>query len=179
MKLYTKQGDQGKTRLGNGSIVYKDDLIIKSIGSIDELNALLGLVHVQHLYVGSDFALIRKIQDELFCIGSEIAMSKMKYKGIEDDILFLENQIDKVSEQLEPLKNFILPGGSQVSAWFHFARTVCRRAERDFVEMFKYHHGEVNERIIVYLNRLSDLLFALARFHNSCGKNDVIWPGST
>jgi len=172
VKLYTGRGDQGKTRLGNGQTTYKDDLVIKSLGSIDELNALLGLITTEQV-------LIRKIQGELFQIGAEVSLSKTKYPKIEDDILFLENQIDIASKQTEPLKNFILPGGTPVSAWFHFARTVCRRAERDFVEMFKYHNSEVNEKIIIYLNRLSDLLFAFARLHNDFGKNDIKWLGKS
>ncbi len=187
MMIYTKQGDQGLTRLGNGIQVSKDDLSIEAIGSVDELNALIGLVGSRsgELKMRGDYpshtSLSRSIQNSLFKIGAELCLSSAKYDDVEKDIAYLEERIDFFDKFLKPLKNFILPGGNSKAAWYHYARTVCRRAERNVISYFKQLEQEQvphNKNIIVYLNRLSDLLFTLARYENDGGTADVIWTHS-
>lgn len=173
MKIYTKQGDEGLTRLGNGTQLPKDSIIFNVLGTIDELNAMLGVV----LSSGSN-KLLTKIQGQLFQIGADLCMSRTAYGGIKADIEEFEKHIDFLTTMLPPLKNFILPGGTQVSAWLHYARTICRRAEREVVSYFRGLHCEdvpCNKAIIVYLNRLSDLLFTMARYSNDAGEKDVVW----
>ncbi len=170
MKIYTKIGDKGTTRLGNGVEIDKDDLSIEALGSIDELNALLGLVLSQH---GEHKVLVRKIQNELFNIGAELCLSKSVYDNIKADIEYLEQKIDWFEKMVKPLRNFILPGGNNASAWYHYARTVCRRVERNVISYLK--QATHNKDIIIYLNRLSDLLFVLARYENDSGNSDIIW----
>lgn len=175
MKIYTKIGDKGTTRLGNGVEVAKDSLSIEAIGSVDELNSLLGVILSQHV---KHRVLIRKIQNELFDIGAELCLSRARYDGIQEDIVFLESKIDFFDHLLKPLKNFILPGGNSASALYHNARTVCRRAERRVISYLNYLEMEQvphNKNIVIYLNRLSDLLFTLARYENDFGESDVIW----
>lgn len=169
MKIYTKQGDKGLTRLGNGTQVRKDDLLIEALGILDELNASLGYAVAQHKV---NFALIQKIQNNIFDIGAELALSKTKYNKIERDIEFLEKNIDKLQNEMPTLKNFILPGGCSSSAWLHICCTICRRAERAIVREGQNY----NKFILIYINRLSDLLFCLARYENYCmGVADVLW----
>lgn len=170
MKIYTKIGDKGTTKLGNGTRVSKDEVIVCTLGSIDELNSILGVIEAEK---HSD--IICKIQSDLFSIGSELCLSKYKYESIDKDIELLENQIDALDSQMKPLKNFILPGGNKLSAWYHHARTVCRRAEREVVSYSKT--MVMNPKIIIYLNRLSDLLFVIARYENNRGEQDIIWRG--
>jgi cob(I)alamin adenosyltransferase len=174
MKIYTKQGDQGYTRLGNGVQLPKDDLAFDALGDLDELNAVLGKISGCHC----ETKLIRKIQGQLLQIGAELSLSKSTYSSISADIAALEDSIDHFDKSLSPLKNFILPGGERDAAEFHFARTVCRRAERSLVRHFNHLKSQqvpVNNGLIIYLNRLSDLLFTLARYYNNYGASDVIW----
>jgi len=165
MKIYTKKGDSGMTSLIGGSRVPKHHLRIESYGTVDELNANLGLLRDQNIAEELINDLL-EIQDRLFTIGSQLAAepgkSKMDLPQIfESDITFLENRIDEMDEELEPMRSFVLPGGHSFVSYCHIARCVCRRAERNIVHLAA--NEEVNELIIQYLNRLSDYLFTLSR----------------
>ncbi len=180
MKIYTKTGDKGKTSLFGGRRVWKDDLRISAYGTVDELNAVLG-VAISELMNKELIEVIESIQNDLFTVGSDLAspldkenknfvIPRVDAKFIKQ----LEVLIDKYDSQLPELKNFILPGGLKGSAILHHARTVCRRAEREVVALAKV--DGINHEIEVYLNRLSDLLFVLARFENfSNDTNDLHW----
>lgn len=168
MKIYTRKGDSGETSLVGGQRVPKDALRIEAYGSVDELNALLGVVRATKP-TGEIDNLVRQLQEELFVLGADLATPQSeqskKIPRIEQrHIDFLERQIDRMDGQLTPLTTFILPGGSQTGAQLHVARTVCRRAERLTVRLSK--QEAINPLTVVYLNRLSDLLFTLARYAN-------------
>ncbi len=178
MKIYTKTGDKGSTALVGGLRVAKDSLRVECYGTVDELNSLLGLVNAE---IGSDDVkeLLANIQNRLFTMGGELATPSNKSelnsnKLKDDDILLLENSIDKYENNLEPLKQFILPGGSRGASLLHLARSVCRRAERLVTSLSK--NEKLSELILIYLNRLSDLLFVLARFENNVNQiPDIPW----
>jgi cob(I)alamin adenosyltransferase len=179
-KIYTKTGDKGDTGLFGGGRVPKYSLRIDAYGTVDELNSFVGLASTEVKDTDVE-ALLEKIQNELFTVGSNLAapdIDKDK-KGIipkvdEDFIKDAENAIDKFEEKLEPLKNFILPGGSKGAALLHVCRTVCRRAERKVVELKSTEI--VNDNIVIFLNRLSDLFFVLARYENQVsGIPDKKW----
>ncbi|RMG79263.1 MAG: cob(I)yrinic acid a,c-diamide adenosyltransferase [Bacteroidetes bacterium] len=165
MKIYTKKGDKGTTTLIGGTKLPKNHLRIEAYGTVDELNSWMGLCRdiIDIESIKNDIIFI---QDRLFTIGSLLASdgkNKMKLPEIkDDDIVFLENRIDDMNEQIPPMKSFVLPGGNPIVSQIHITRCVCRRAERLCVAL---HHNEVVEDIILkYLNRLSDYLFVLARF---------------
>lgn len=169
MKIYTKTGDDGTTGLFGGERVSKDALRVECYGTVDELNSTLGMVNseVKNIELTT---LITEIQNKLFTVGGQLATPTEKsglvlVKLVDEDILFLEKNIDSFEEKLEPLKQFILPGGSKGASLLHFARSVCRRAERLVTSLSK--NEKVSNLILIYLNRLSDLLFVLARFENS------------
>jgi len=181
-RIYTKSGDTGETGLGDGNRVAKDHPRVAAYGSIDELNAVLGLL-LPHLDGTSHVELLRNIQNDLFDVGADLCVP-----GVQDEqpatalriqpeqAQRLETEIDRLNERLQPLRSFVLPGGTPAAAWCHLARTVCRRAERDVVTLM--HKETVNAQVLIYLNRLSDLLFVLARVCNDAGKADVLWvPG--
>lgn len=180
MKIYTKTGDKGETSLFGGQRVPKSDLRVDAYGTVDELNAVLGMV-ISELNDAELKVLFGSIQNELFALGSDLATPLEKDKKIksvpridEAFILNLELLIDRYDEKLPALKNFILPGGSRAAALIHFARTVCRRAERKAVDLAA--KVDIGDYIVVYLNRLSDLLFVLARYENSVsGNKDITW----
>lgn len=165
MKIYTKTGDNGFTSLIGGLRVPKYDLRIECYGTVDELNSYIGMVRDQDISTDQK-EVLKEIQDRLFTIGAALASdperAKMKIPDLHSsDIEALEKQIDRMNEVLPDLKHFILPGGNQAISFCHISRCVCRRAERIAV-----HLGEdsfVNEKVIIYLNRLSDFLFVLAR----------------
>jgi cob(I)alamin adenosyltransferase len=163
MPIYTRTGDDGTTSLFRGKRVSKSDPRIDLYGSIDELNSWMGLINDSRL---------TEIQHDLFTIGSMLAEWQGDLKTIEPRIHQMELWIDEMDKKLPELKHFILPGGSQRAAQVHITRTVCRRAERIAVS----HHAD--SLIIKYLNRLSDLLFTLARFINKQGKiRETVWSG--
>ncbi|WP_373045817.1 cob(I)yrinic acid a,c-diamide adenosyltransferase [Vulgatibacter sp.] len=168
-RIYTKTGDKGETGLFGGGRVRKDDLRVEAYGEVDELNACLGAAE-SAITDAQVKAWIRRIQDELFVLGAELAtpdaeaMRKMFVPVDQGEIAAMETIIDEIDAEVEPLKNFILPGGHPGAAHLHLARTVCRRAERRLVTFAG--HTQVREQVIVYLNRLSDLLFMLARLVN-------------
>jgi cob(I)alamin adenosyltransferase len=186
MKIYTKTGDSGTTGLFAGPRVPKDHPRIHAYGTVDELNALLGVVLAQ-LPADESSSLAQTlvdIQSDLFSIGAQLATPNPEEHGMclldEVRIQALEHAIDAMEEELEPLSSFILPGGSPASATLHVARTVCRRAEREIVSLARAPDVTRCDQLIVYLNRLSDLLFSAARFANAkTGIADRPWkrPG--
>lgn len=178
MKIYTKTGDVGETSLFGGRRVLKSELRIETYGTVDELNSWIGLLRdVQTESAVKD--LLKEIQDRLFTLGSSLAAdpdnAKLKTPDLnESDVELLEKAIDKMDEQLEPLRNFVLPGGHIHVSYCHIARTVCRRAERLAVAL--HHSAEIHPLIIKYLNRLSDYLFTLSRkMGKDLGVEEVNW----
>jgi cob(I)alamin adenosyltransferase len=165
MKIYTKTGDKGFTSLIGGTRVPKHHLRIESYGTVDELNSYIGLIRDQEI-TGHDKQLLKEIQDRLFTIGSSLAADPEKSKMIipdlhHADIELLEQEMDNMNKTLPELKHFILPGGSTVISYCHIARCVCRRAERLTVHLAE--ESTVDNKVIIYLNRLSDYLFTLGR----------------
>ncbi|HEY2580376.1 MAG TPA: cob(I)yrinic acid a,c-diamide adenosyltransferase [Mucilaginibacter sp.] len=165
MKIYTKTGDKGFTSLIGGTRVAKHHIRIESYGTIDELNSYIGLIRDQEI-AAHDKEMLKFIQDRLFTIGSSLASDPEKSKMIipdlkTDDIEMLEKEMDTINENLPPLRHFILPGGSNAISFCHIARCVCRRAERVTVHLAE--QSTVDEKVNIYLNRLSDYLFTLAR----------------
>ncbi|MCU0491085.1 MAG: cob(I)yrinic acid a,c-diamide adenosyltransferase [Chloroflexaceae bacterium] len=176
MKIYTKTGDKGETGLWGGLRVPKDSLRVQAYGTVDECNAALGVARASGLDGGLD-GLLAKVQDQLFVVGSDLATpgesANIPRVGAEE-VTFLEQTIDALERELEPLRQFILPGGTPAAAHLHLARTVCRRAERWTVTLGR--EEPINEQVSVYLNRLSDMLFVLARAANArAGVDDVPW----
>jgi cob(I)alamin adenosyltransferase len=181
VKIYTKTGDEGLTGLLGSRRVPKDEARIVASGTIDELNAALGLARSQKLDHEAD-ALVGRLQDELFAVGSALADPNPKgpfHEMIgEAHVARLEAAIDTLEEELPPLTQFILPGGTAGAAALHLARTVCRRSEREVVRLSRTPGEQVPARLLAYLNRLSDLLFVLARVVNQrAGVDDVPWRG--
>lgn len=180
MKIYTKTGDQGETGLYRGGRVPKDTTRIQAIGAVDELNSILGWIRSLQLDPASD-SLLHTAQNDLFIIGADLSTPFEAVKPgdnvmrlAEGAYVYLEAAIDRFDERLQPLRFFILPGGTQSAAATHVARSVCRRAERDVVALAR--NEGVNPAIIVYLNRLSDFLFTLAReLNRQTGTPDVQW----
>ena len=181
MKIYTKTGDEGDTSLFGGGRVPKDNERVAAYGDVDELNACIGVARAAQVMPRIDETLV-SIQRDLFSIGALLATpnrEKMKEHltkaRIDDErISQLERSIDAAEVDLEPLRAFVLPGGTQKSAALHLARTVCRRAERNIIALHR--NSAVPPVIIVYLNRLSDLLFVLARLANKLGNaGEVTW----
>lgn len=179
MKIYTKTGDGGETGLFAGPRVPKDDARIEAYGTVDELNAFLGLVRATELPAEVD-SVIERLQHGLFAVGAELASpdpvaAKTKLIGAEE-VAWIEQMIDNSEDCLEPLRQFILPSGVRGAAALHVARGVCRRAERRVVTLQRSSREPVGEEIIQYLNRLGDLLFVLARQINAlAGEPDHPW----
>ncbi|MBI5476773.1 MAG: cob(I)yrinic acid a,c-diamide adenosyltransferase [Ignavibacteriales bacterium] len=176
MKIYTKTGDKGETSLFGGRRVAKDSLRIDAYGTIDELNSILGVCRSLNDQPEID-SVLERIQQDLFVVGSELAMDEISKKSSirlisNEEVKSLEKYIDSFELKLVPLKNFILPGGNQTAATIHFARTVCRRAERLIVNLS--HKEIIRELLLIYINRLSDLLFVIARLSNTLSKTPEI-----
>ncbi len=181
MRIYTKTGDDGSTGLLGPGRVSKADLRVEAYGTVDELNAALGASRAIGLDAEAD-ALTARLQDDLFVLGSALADPSPDgpFHGAitEAHVAHLESAIDRIEDELPPLTQFILPGGSASAAHLHLARAVCRRAERLAVALSHTEGQHVSPLDIVYLNRLSDLLFVLARAVNRrAGVADVIWKG--
>jgi cob(I)alamin adenosyltransferase len=178
MKIYTRTGDAGDTSLFGGQRVPKDALRIEAYGTVDELNSVLGMVRAENSDPELE-AILEPIQDRLFDIGADLATprstERKAIRRIEArEAQQLERVIDGLEPQLKPLRAFIIPGGARVAALLHFARTVCRRAERTIVRLSR--NEDIGDAIIIYLNRLSDLLFVLARFANQkAGVPETRW----
>ncbi|MEX2582933.1 MAG: cob(I)yrinic acid a,c-diamide adenosyltransferase [Gemmatimonadota bacterium] len=185
MKIYTRTGDAGETGLFGGGRVPKDDLRVDAYGEVDELNAVVGLAAVaaETSAAASTLERLRAIQEDLFAIGAHLATPATGGKAADHlpplplgRIEEMEAWMDEAGERLPPLRNFLLPGGTESAARFHLARTVCRRAERRVLTLHR--HSPVESGILVYLNRLSDLLFTFARLANHLeGREDVPWIG--
>lgn len=183
-RIYTKTGDHGETALGDGVRVPKDHPRVVAYGGVDELNAVLGLL--RHQLAGDapeQVGLMSQIQNDLFDVGADLCVPAaadeapgQRLRVRPEQAARLETPIDRWNADLAPLTSFVLPGGSPAAAWCHLARTVCRRCERDVVTLARTE--AINPQVIVYLNRLSDLLFVLARVLNDGGKTDQLWvPG--
>jgi cob(I)alamin adenosyltransferase len=166
MKIYTRTGDLGETGLFGGPRVGKDMARIEAFGTVDELNAVLGVVRAETLPDDVD-QVLERIQRELFDLGAELASPDPVKQGTRKidrgNVSALEAQIDRFQESLQPLDKFILPGGNRAAALLHLARTVCRRAERRLVTLVRHSQEEISLPLLAYLNRLSDLLFVFAR----------------
>jgi cob(I)alamin adenosyltransferase len=167
MKIYTKKGDFGQTSLFGGTKVMKDEIRIEAYGTVDELNSIIGMI-LTHNLSPHGISILKDIQHQLFILGADLATPQNKKAKIErigkKEIEVLEQWIDKLDDKLQPLTTFILPGGSPAGASLHMARTVCRRAERRTVSLKK--SEPISDECIIYLNRLSDLLFVMARYEN-------------
>ncbi|HKJ34395.1 MAG TPA: cob(I)yrinic acid a,c-diamide adenosyltransferase [Balneolales bacterium] len=168
MKIYTKKGDTGETSLFGAGRVSKTSLRIQAYGTVDELNSCIGLARAHNLSDDGE-AICQKLQNELFILGSDLAtpntgkatVTRIQTKNIKS----LEDSIDRLEESLDPLTYFILPGGGKAGSLLHLARTICRRAERLAIAC-KESGEEISDEVIKYMNRLSDLLFVLARYEN-------------
>jgi cob(I)alamin adenosyltransferase len=183
-RIYTKTGDGGETALGGGGRVPKDHPRVAAYGSVDEVNAVLGLLLAQDPTL-PEADLLKSIQNDLFDVGADLCRPQSKEEEKKkplrvrpEQVARLEQTIDRLNAALSPLNSFVLPGGTESAAWCHLARTVCRRAERDVVTLAR--SEAINPQVLTYLNRLSDLLFVLSRVYNGHGKDDVLWePGKT
>ncbi len=188
-KIYTKGGDNGHTSLGDGARVSKAHPRINAIGEVDELNCVIGLAlsalrEGHNCFKGTHIEIVaserlRKIQNDLFDLGADLCLplsENNKLRIHPTQVTQLEKWLDEYNADLQPLKSFILPGGSLFASYCHLARAVCRRAERAVVTLADM--ITVNPQVMIYLNRLSDYLFVLARFWNNGGKDDILWkPG--
>jgi len=185
-RIYTRSGDDGTTALGTGERRKKYDLRIEAYGTLDEVNAVIG---VARLHVAGDRALdaaLSRIQNDLFDVEADLCMPSETGKGpggarlavTEAQVTWLEGEIDRLNGELAPLKSFILPGGSPAAAYLHLARTVCRRAERIMVALTDKPGETITPAALKYVNRLSDFLFVASRSMNDKGASDVLWvPG--
>jgi cob(I)alamin adenosyltransferase len=180
-KIYTRTGDEGKTSLGDGSRLPKFHLRVTAYGSIDEANSVIGMA-ILHVTDPDVHTVLQHIQNDLFDVGADLCrperqgVETQSLRITEEQVAWLENRIDHFNATLAPLDSFVLPGGSHASAHLHHARTVTRRAERDVVRLSS--EAAVNPAVLRYVNRLSDLLFVLARYQNDKGAGDVRWqPG--
>ena len=179
-KIYTRGGDKGETSLGDGTRRAKHDLRVEAFGTVDEANAVIGLAR---LHASGDLdRFLSRIQNDLFDLGADLCTPEgterreTALRMEQSQVDALEAEIDRYNEALAPLKSFVLPGGSALAAHLHHARTVVRRAERLVVQLSK--EEAVGTPAVKYLNRLSDLMFVLARHANDDGRDDVLWvPG--
>ena len=184
-RIYTRTGDDGSTALGSGERRPKYDLRVAAYGTVDEVNAVIGVARLHAAANPELDAVLARIQNDLFDVGADLCLpDKGKGPGgarldvTDAQVEWLERQIDRLNGELEPLRSFILPGGSAAAAYLHLARTVCRRAERLMVELKDRPGESVTAAAIKYVNRLSDLCFVAARFANDKGAADVLWvPG--
>jgi cob(I)alamin adenosyltransferase len=184
-RVYTRTGDDGSTALVGGTRVAKDSARVESYGAIDELNSIVGLARAFNAEDGHKAArdrleaILKQLQNELFDLGSELATPlEAIYEGMfrvsTDDVRALERIMDACQKDLQPLRSFVLPGGGRVSATLHMARTVCRRAEREILRLGR--EEDIGEFVLQYVNRLSDLLFVLARWIGAQkGEAELLW----
>ena len=183
-KIYTRSGDDGTTALGSGRRVAKFDLRVECYGTLDETNAAIGLVR---LHTRSDQlldAMLARIQNDLFDLGAELcypdeskdARGRLSVSDVQ--VERLEGEIDALNRELQPLRSFVLPGGTQAASFLHLARTISRRVERLMVALAARPNEPVGGSALRYINRLSDFLFVAARYANDKGQSDVLWvPG--
>ncbi len=180
-KIYTRTGDEGKTSLGDGARLPKCHPRVAAYGSIDEANSAIG-VAMLHVENEEALSVLQHIQNDLFDVGADLCRpnragaTSSTLRITDEQVTWLERQIDHFNDELEPLTSFVLPGGSASSAYLHLARTISRRGEREIVQLSA--DESVSPAALRYVNRLSDLLFVLARYLNDKGKKDVRWqPG--
>ncbi len=177
-RIYTRGGDKGKTSLGNGSRVAKHDRRVAAYGTVDECNSVIGLARLQSGDGEAD-AMLSRIQNDLFDLGADLCTPEEEapeyppLRMTSAQVERLEQEIDAMNAELEPLQSFVLPGGTALSAYLHLARTVARRAEREMTALAE--HEAINPEAIRFINRLSDLLFVMARYCNDKGRADVLW----
>lgn len=176
MKIYTKTGDDGSTGLQGGKRILKSNIRIKAYGTVDELNASIGLI-LSSKFDDELEKLLRKIQNELFVAGSDLSnsdLSSSEHRVTSEMVENLEKNIDRLENELPPITNFIIPGGHEIASLIHIARTITRRAETQVIALDE--KEKVNEECKKYLNRLSDLLFVIARIVNKNNDfEDIIW----
>ena len=186
-RIYTRTGDGGETGLGSGARVSKAHIRIQAYGTVDETNAVVGIVRLHTVEMPKLDAMLGRIQNELFDLGADLCVpdtgQKLDYEPLRilpKQYERLETEIDELNAELAPLRSFVLPGGHPAAAHLHLARTICRRAERLIVEL-KAESGEhVSTGAIAYINRLSDFFFVASRWANGQGSGDVLWvPGKT
>lgn len=185
-KIYTRTGDDGTTALASQERRKKYDLRVAAYGTIDECNAAIGLARLHTAGDAELDAMLMRIQNDLFDLGADLASPGVgkgpggeRMSIVERQVGRLEAEIDSLNEHLQPLRSFVLPGGSPTAAYLHLARTVCRRAERQIVELADRPGESVSPALIKYVNRLSDFLFVASRFVNDQGRGDVLWvPGA-
>jgi len=182
-RIYTRTGDDGTTALGSGARRKKYDLRVAAYGTLDEVNAVIGLVR---LHTGGDKTLddaLSRVQNDLFDVEADLCLAEKGPGGArltvtDTQVEWIEKEIDRFNADLQPLRSFILPGGSPAAAYLHLARTVCRRAERMMVELNDQPGETVDAPALKYVNRLSDFLFVTGRYANDKGARDVLWaPG--
>jgi cob(I)alamin adenosyltransferase len=186
-RIYTRTGDAGTTGLGDGRRVPKSDLRVEAFGTVDEANGVIGLARLHSAGAPEIDAILARIQNDLFDLGADlctpVTSAKLDYEPlriIDGQVERLEREIDAMNARLKPLRSFVLPGGTPVAAYLHLARTVVRRAERLMCELAAKPGETVGGAALRYVNRLSDLLFVLARVANDDGARDVTWvPGLT
>ncbi len=184
-KIYTRTGDDGSTALGSGERRKKYDLRVAAYGTIDEANAAIGVARLHTIHDGELDAALARTQNDLFDVGADLCTpGKGKGPGgarltvTDKQVEWLEAEIDRFNAALQPLRSFVLPGGSAASAHLHLARTICRRAERLIAELKDKPDETVSSEVLKYVNRLSDFLFVASRYANSRGAGDVLWkPG--
>ncbi len=182
-RIYTRTGDDGTTSLGSGARRKKYDLRVAAYGTVDEVNAVIGLVRLHTADDAELHASLGRVQNDLFDVEADLCLSEKGPGGArmtvtDAQVAWLEGEIDRLNADLQPLKSFILPGGSAASAYMHLARTVCRRAERIMVELKDKPGEAVSAPSLKYVNRLSDYLFVAGRHANDKGARDVLWaPG--
>jgi cob(I)alamin adenosyltransferase len=184
-KIYTKTGDDGTTALGTGERRAKHDLRIEAFGTVDEANAAIGLARTELAQEADLDAMLARIQNDLFDLGAELATPDdgrpkdyEPLRIVPTQVERLERDIDSLNAELQPLRSFVLPGGSRAAAALHLARTIARRAERLMVALAAKEPGGVGDPTLVYMNRLSDFLFVASRWVNRRGEGDVLWvPG--
>jgi cob(I)alamin adenosyltransferase len=182
-RIYTRTGDDGTTSLGSGARRKKYDLRVAAYGTLDELNAVLGLARLHTSQDAVLDAVLGRIQNDVFDVEADLSLAEKGPGGArltvtDVQVAWLEGEIDKLNSELASLRSFILPGGSAASAWLHLARTVCRRAERIMVELQDQPDETVSGPSLKYVNRLSDYLFVAGRHANDKGARDVLWvPG--
>lgn len=184
-KIYTRTGDDGTTALGTGERRKKYDLRVAAYGTLDETNAAIGIARLHTSGVAALDPALARIQNDLFDAGADLATpGKGKGPGgarltvTAAQVAWLEHEIDRLNDTLEPLRSFVLPGGFPAAAYLHLARTICRRAERLISELKDEADESVTPELLQYVNRLSDFLFVAARYANDQGARDVLWrPG--
>jgi cob(I)alamin adenosyltransferase len=182
-RIYTRTGDDGTTSLGSGDRRKKYDLRVAAYGTLDEVNAVIGLVRLHTTGNAALDPALARIQNDLFDVEADLCLSEKGPGGArltvtDAQVAWIEAEIDLLNAELAPLKSFILPGGSPAAAYLHLARTVCRRAERIMVELRDKPGETVTDASLKYVNRLSDFLFVAGRYANDKGAQDVLWaPG--